>query len=279
MGHRPRFTHLPLLVWLGLAAFLSLGVTEVVLHLRAEPTVVRAPIRPNAATVAPLSQSAHQAVLYGPAPAQLPGTPNFYVTPAASPAVLWRLDAEKNVLVPLGQLAPFSSVQALRLLRPTGLLEVVVSDGQTGFVQAAHVTPGNADAAHRAYCGYNAGVMPADGEVLEHRGSGSGRLEVDNRSMQPAVVKLRDQAGAVVVAVFLAPVGHADLAGLPAGIYRPDYAIGELWSRACGIFAAGMRARRMDGVLVVPRDEHLVVSEDPAGPRASDIADAAFERK
>ena len=33
---------------------------------------------------------------------------------------------------------------------------------------------------------------------------------------------------------------------MPEGVYRPEFAIGELWSRACNMFAAGMRARRME---------------------------------
>ncbi len=120
--------------------------------------VANAGIRPNAATVEPLSPSAHRAVLYGPAPVRLAGTPNFYVVPAGSPAVLWRHDTERNTLVPVGQLPPFSSVQAVRLIRQTGMLEVLVNDRSNGFINADHLMPGNAEAARAAYCSYNAGT-------------------------------------------------------------------------------------------------------------------------
>ena len=273
-----RFFDLPLMAWLGFGAFLSLCMVEVVLHLRAEPQVERKEIRPNAVTVQPLSPSAHQAVLYGPLPARLPGTPNFYVVPAAGPTILWRLDQQHNTLVPLAQLPLFSSVQVVRLYRQNGLLEVLVSDHQNGFVQIAHLTPGNADAAHRAYCGYNAGPTPADGEVLERHGNGGYTLQVDNRAVQPAVVKLREATGTVAFAIFLAPGGHADLAGVPSAAYRAEYAIGELWSRACNTFAAGMRARRLDAAYTIPDNGHLVVPDDNGNP-ASDIPDHVFERK
>ena len=272
-----RFSDLPLMAWLGFGAFLSLCLFEVVLHLRAEPAQgEHKEIRANAVTVPPLSTSAHQAVLYGPLPVRLPGTPNFYVVPAAGPTILWRLDQERNALVPLGQLPLFSSVQAVRLYRQNGLLEVLINDGQNGFIQTTHLTPGNADAAHRAYCGYNAGPTPVDGEILERHGNGGYTLQVDNRAVQPAVVKLREMTGTVAFAIFLAPGGHADLAGIPPATYWAEYAIGELWSRACNTFAAGMRARRLDAAFTIPDNDHLVVSEDKEY-LANDIPDQVFE--
>jgi DnaJ domain len=274
----PRFSDLPVMVWAGVAAFLCLGLYEVTSHLLAPARVVRSDIRPNAAVVEPLSATAHRAVLYGPNPVRLAGIPNFYVLPAGSPAVLFRMDQERNALVPLGQLPPFSAVQAVRLIRQNGMLEVLVNDKGNGFVSADHLTPGNVAAARLAYCGYNAGPSPFDGELLERRGFGGGKLELENRAVQPAVVKLRDEAGAVAVSVFLGPGGHADLNGLPEGVYRAEFAIGELWSRACNVFAAGMRARRMDETLRLPGDSKLVVAPDAAEPAASDISDQAFER-
>jgi hypothetical protein len=236
----------------------------------------REEIRPNAATVAPLSPSAHEAVLYGPKPLRLAGTPNFFVTPDATPAMLWRLDGEHSTLTLIGQLPPFSEVQAIRLIRQSGMLEVLVNEHGNGFISADHLTPGNAEAARRAYCGYNAGPTPYDGELLERRGYGTGSLEMENRAVQPVVVKVRDAAGAVALAVFLGPGGHVALDGLPDGTYRTEFAIGELWSRACNSFAAGMRARRMDAALEVPGVSHLVVVADE--PAAADISDQAFER-
>jgi hypothetical protein len=274
---RPRFTDLPLMLWIGLAAFLCLCVYQAATHLLAPSRMVRQEedIRPNAATVAPLSPTAHEAVLYGPTPVRLAGTPNFYVTPVATPAMLWRLDVEHSTLIPIGQLPPFSAVQAIRLIRQSGMLEVMVNDHGNGFISADHLTPGNAAAARRAYCGYNAGPTPRDGELLERNGYGNGTLEVENRASQPVVVKLRDAAGAVALSVFLGPGGHASLGGLADGAYHTEFAIGELWSRACNSFAAGMRARRMNAALGVPGEQYLVVTADE--PAAADISDQAFE--
>jgi len=275
-GRQLRFLDLSVMLGLGLAAFLCLCVYQAVTHLLAPPRTVQDEIRPNAVAVEPLSAGAHQALLYGATPVRLAGMPNFYVVPAANPAVLWRLDAERNALVPMGQLPPFSAVQAIRLVRQNGMLEVIVNDHSNGFISADHLIPGNAVAARQAYCGYNAGPMPRDGELLERRGNGSATLEMENRAVQPAVVKLRDETGAVVLSVFLAPGGQAVFDGLPAGIYHTEFAIGELWSRACNSFAAGMRARRMDASLKLPADSHLVVT--PEEPAAADIPELAFER-
>jgi hypothetical protein len=275
-SRQPRCFDIPVAIWVGLAAFMCLCVYQATAHLLAPTRTVNEQIRPNAATVAPLSASAHEAVLYGAQPVRLAGSPNFYVVPAATPAVLWRFDPDRNMLLPLGQLPPFSSVQAVRLVRQNGMLEVLVDDHGNGFVSADHLAPGNLAAAHHAYCSYNAGPTPFDGEQLERRGSGPGKLDVENRSVEPAVVKLRDDTGAVALAVFLAPGSHAALDGIPAGNYRTEFAIGELWSRACRSFAAGMRARRLDDPLQVPTENRLVVMPEEQG--AADIPEQAFER-
>jgi hypothetical protein len=217
-------------------------------------------------------------VLYGPAPVRLAGTPNFYVLPAGSPAILWRLDKDRNALAPLGQLPPFSTVQALRLVRPSGMLEVLVNGQGTGFVSVDHVTQGNVAAARRAYCSYNAGPTPFDGELLQRRGFGHGTLHLENRAVQPAVVKLRNAAGAAMLSVFLGPGASASLAGLPEGVYRPDYAIGELWSRACNTFVAGMRARRVDEAIQPGQNSRLVVAPEAEGSLSSEISDQVFDR-
>ncbi|WP_428491198.1 J domain-containing protein [Rhodopila sp.] len=274
-----RASEIPLLIWVGLAAFLCLSVYQAAVHLISpRQKVVQAEIRPNAAVVDPLSPSAHEAVLYGPAPVRLAGVPNFYVGPGAGPAMLWALDKQRNMLLPLGRLPPFSMVQAIRLFSQNGMVEVLVNDRGNGLISAARLTPGDPAAAHRAYCGYNAGPAPRDGELLERRGSGTGRLELENRALQPAVVKLRDDSGAVVVSVFLEPQGHAVLDGVPSGTLHPEFAIGELWSRACNSFAAGMRAWRMQVALPSPAQSRLVVEPDAGPQAAANIPDQAFER-
>jgi hypothetical protein len=278
LGEPPRSFDLPVMIWVGLGAFLCLCVYQAATHLLAPSLTVRDDIRPNAATVMPLSPSAHQEILYGPAPVRLPGTPNFYVVPAANPATLWQLDLERRVLAPLGQLPPFSMVQSVRMISQSGLLEVLLNEHGDGFISADHLTPGNAMAARRAYCGYNAGPAPRDGELLERHGEGGERLEVENRAVQPAVLKLRDDRGAMILSMFLAPTGHAAFDGLPEGTFHAEYAIGELWSRACNSFAAGMRARRVNAVVKLPGASNFVLAPDAGVPAAVDMPDQAFER-
>ncbi|WP_428541597.1 J domain-containing protein [Rhodopila sp.] len=278
-GLQSRASEIPLLVWVGLAAFLCLSVYQAAVHLMTpRPKPAQAEISANAAVVAPLSPSAHEAVLYGPAPVRLAGVPNFYVGPGAGPAMLWTLDRKRNVLLPLGRLPPFSMVQALRLFNQNGMVEVLLNARGNGLISASRLTPGDPAAAHRAYCGYNAGPAPRDGELLERRGSGGGRLELENRALQPAVVKLRDDSGAVVVSVFLEPQGRAVLDGMPNGTLHPEFAIGELWSRACNSFAAGMRAWRMQVALGSAAGSLLVVEPDAGAQAAANIPDQAFER-
>ena len=274
---RFRLTGVSIGVRAGLGAFLCLCVYEAASHVLTPPPANNAGIRPNAQSVEPLSPAAHRAVLYGPAPVRLAGTPNFYVVPAGTPAVLWRLDPERNTLVTWGQLPPFSAVQAVRLVRQNGMVEILVNDKANGFVGADHLTPGNAAAARAAYCGFNSGPTPTDAEVLERRGDGKNALEVENRAVQPAVVKLRDETGAVAIAVFLNPGSHADIDGLPEGTFHPEFAIGELWSRACNAFAAGMRARRMENPIRLPGSTSIAVAPDSEA--ASDISDQAFAKE
>ena len=104
-------------------------------------------------------------------------------------------------------------------------------------------------------------------------------MEIENRAVQPAVVKLRDTAtGAVALSVFLGPGGQAGFDRLPEGIYSTEFAIGELWSRACNIFAAGMRARRMSGLVTISGTSPAVVAPEANDPATADIPDQAFER-
>jgi hypothetical protein len=79
--------------------------------------------------------------------------------------------------------------------------------------------------------------------------------------------------------VFLAPHDRTIVANLPDTVYRPDFAIGELWSRACNGFAAGMRAQRFAGYASPSGLSPLVIPPDlSVAPAPEDISDAAFER-
>jgi hypothetical protein len=271
---------MPVPVWIGLGLFLMLCIVEVAVHLSAAPGD-REPVTDIPATaqpVAPLTQMAHREVLYGPTPTHLPGVANFYVTPTGGTALLYHLQPDQKTLTPAGQLPPFSTVEGLRLYRQNGFVEIVTGEHTTAFIQAAHLTPGNLLASHQAYCGYNAGKGPQDGEVLTRNGNGSETLAINNRSVEPAVVRLRDQEGSDVASVFLSPGSQTELTGLPAGDYHTEYAIGELWSRACNSFAAGMRAWRLRKTVRVPSGDPLVITDDRPEADVEDVSQQVFEQ-
>ncbi len=250
----PRLADLPLAVWaaLGIAGLLAAG--EAVLHLTASPTNNTVNVPATAPSVTP------RVPPVASRPLRLIGTPNVYVTPADSPALVLRYDQPLDKFVPVGQLPAFSAVQAMRVLRDHGLVEIRLTATTTGFIDAARLEPGNVTAARQAYCTYNSGSPPTNGEVLTRHAEGVGQTTIENHSGQPMVVKLRDRNGMTVAMVYVALDGNTTVSGLPGGAYRPEYATGELWSRACNNFSAGMRARRfaafadlpMPGALVIP---------------------------
>ena len=277
----PRPRDLPVVVWGGMAALLMVGVIEIGLHLRTPNTPARAhqePIPANARTVPPLPPGEPARATYGAAPVRLAGDPNFYVVPASSPTILWRADDKRQGLVPWGQLPPFSAVQGIKLNKTTGMVEVRVTDNANGFMEAGRLTPGDITTAARAWCTYNTGPLPVDGEVLTHAASGPAKLAIGNRTGQPAVVKVRSPEGSVLASVYLGPGGEAALDGLPDEPVRLDYATGEVWSRACHGFAASMRARRLND-LVSPGGIGRLEIPPPAHVGVSDITDREFVRE
>jgi hypothetical protein len=275
----PRLRDLPIAVWAGMAVVLLVGVVEVGLHLRPAPAQEkRATIPARAWDVPPLAANEPAPALYGPVPVQLAGTPNYYIVPTASAAMLWRVDEARHTLMPWGQLPAFSSVQALRLLKPSGMVEIKVTDTANGYIEAGRLTPGDTAAATRAWCTYNAGPTPENGEVLSHTAMGHAELSVINRTGQLAVVKIRSAAGAVVASVFLAPGGATTMDALPDDPVQLDFATGEVWSRACRGFAAGMRAQRLPGLVAIGTDMQLAIPPDPQA-KPVDLSDQAFEQE
>jgi hypothetical protein len=192
------------------------------------------------------------------------------------------LDDQRRLL-PWGSLPAFSAVQGLRLFKSNGMVEVKVTDNATGFVEAARLTPGDTAAAARAWCTYNAGPTPANGEVLSRHSQGPANLSIDNRSGQPAVVKIRSADGAVIVSVFLGPGGQATMDGLPGEPARLEFATGEVWSRACHGFEAGMRAQRLANLVTIGtgtigNGARLAIPPD-ASVAVTDLTDQAFEQE
>ena len=271
----PRLSDLPIALWAGLGALVCVAAVMAVVQFsrpRAPPPgpVIR-PVLPSAPTITPPPAPQMVATASGPA--------THYVLPAGDDAVLWQHDTARGAYLPAGHVAAFNPVQVRGLVPQHGLAEIALADGSSGFVDAARLTPGDRAAARRAECAYNAGPSPRNGEVLGRHGLGAARLEISNRAGRPAVVKLRDASGQAAATVFVAPHDSAIVANLPDTVYRPDFAIGELWSRTCNGFVAGMRAQRFAGYASPAGLSPLVIPPDlSVAPAPMDIPDAVFEQ-
>jgi hypothetical protein len=274
---QPRLSDLPVALWAVMGGVALIAAIQVARNLAADTAPVQQPAIPAHAPRVEAAPAERAAAV--PAPPVLPGNANFFVVPSSGPTVLWERDGSGDKFRPAGQLPPFSAVQGLRFFRDLGLVEVRVTESRTGFIDASRITPGNAAAAHRAYCAYNAGSPPDNAEILDRRGTGPGKVLIENRSTQPAVVKLRNSAGIAAATVFLAPGGKAQVDGLPQQQYRAQFALGEMWSRTCHTFAAGMRAQQFAGYAGLDELTPLAVPPDVAAPvQVLDIPDQVFER-
>ncbi len=79
--------------------------------------------------------------------------------------------------------------------------------------------------------------------------------------------------------MFVAPGATASVTDLPDGSYRPEFAIGELWSRACHDFTAGMRAQRLPATASLAALSPLVIPPElSVPPRPVDIPDRHSNR-
>ncbi len=268
----PRLSDLPPAVWAAFGCVLCLALAMTLVQVnRSPPTPTGPEIRP----VAPPGRSTGAR----PAPASVPATgpSTHYVLPGTD-AVLWRHDAARDAYVPAGHVAAFTPVQALNLVPQHGLMEIRLADGSSGFIDAARVTAGDRDEARRVYCAYDAGPAPGNGEILGRSATGPAQVALSNRGPLPVVVKLRDGSGRAIAAVFLEPGRSTVLGDLPDIAYRPEFAVGELWSRACNGFAAGMRAQRFSYYASPAGLSPLVIPPDISGaPEPEYIPDAAFK--
>ena len=262
----PRLADLPIALWATLGGVFVLAVAMAFVQLGRPPAPPARP-RPPPQVVAASPIPA--------APPAAPAMPTHFVVPAGIAAVLWQHSTQRDGFVPRGQVPDFTSVQALREVPEHGLVQVRLGDGREGFVEASRLTPGDGDAARRAYCMYNAGAPPRNGEVITSHALGASALDVENHAGEAAVVKLRDPAGRAVFAIYVAPGGALHIVDLPDASYQLELAVGEVWSRACGVFSVGMRAERLVNVLPVGALSPLVIPPD-AAQRVEDISDADF---
>lgn len=272
----PRLSDLPVALWAGIGGVFCLAAIMAMVQFggptpHPQGPVIR-PFAPPAAVAKPRPAP--------PVVASADGPMTHYVVPGSGDSVVWRHDTARDDYLPAGYLPAFSSVGAVGLVTQHGLMEIRLAGGGSGFIDAARLEPGDRAAARRAYCAYNAGPSPENGEVLSRHGEGAVRLRISNRGPQPAVVKLRDPSGSAAATVFVAPGSTAAVADLPDAAYRPDFAIGELWSRTCNTFAAGMRAERF-AVSVLPSDQSplLIPPDLSVTPAPADIPDADFEHE
>jgi hypothetical protein len=88
------------------------------------------------------------------------------------------------------------------------------------------------------------GRAPRTGEILQRHGTGPHRVIIENGGSAEAVVKMRDDHHRTALAVYVGPYGTAQVDHFPSGRFRPEFATGQDWSRACGVFLSGMRVQR-----------------------------------
>ncbi len=243
----PRPTGLAAGLWAGGAAvaLLALAIGLGGLGRSRPPPAARSLGRAAPPAAAPSTpQSPPTALPTAPPPLPTSEASNGYVLPAGDAATLWRRGSGDSRYLPAGQLAPFTSLVTAPEPIPGGMVAVRTADGRDGFVYADRVAPGDAAAAMKARCIYEAGPPPANNEILARRGTGRAAIAVQNLRDQPVVLKMRDASGASAASVFISPRATVTLDHLPAGDYRPEFAFGELWSHGCGRFMAGMRPQR-----------------------------------
>jgi hypothetical protein len=262
-----------------MAALLAVGAIEVGLHLAAAPAPERVSTVPALARDVPPPTTADPApATFGPAPVRLAGVANYYTLPAANLTTLWRQDDQRHGLVPWGQLPPFSAVRGLRLNKDNGMVEVKVTESANGFIDAARLTPGDTGAAVRAWCTFHAGLTPENGEILSHAADGHAHLDLENRTGLAAVVKLRTAGGSVAASVFLAMGGHVRLDRLPEDPVTVEFATGEVWSRPCRGFTAGMRAQTLADPIAIGQVMAIALPPE-TGAAPAELPDQLFERE
>jgi hypothetical protein len=278
---------LPLPAWAALFVVLVVALSEALLRFGLTagaqgPGRAPAAVTPKLADVMPKPAPPRPpppAVAPDP-PAPAAGvSPTHYVLPAGDPATLYRFDAARASYAPVGEIAPFTSVEALRQVPDRGFVEVRLPDGQVGFVAAARLTTGGVGEARRAFCIQNAGTTPRSGEVLSHEGHGATRVEIDNRGYVSLVARLRDAQDQPIATMFVAPSASATLSDLPGGAVTVQVAAGDLWSRRCGMFMAGMRTQAFPAEpLGTEAPARFVVPPPADAPPLRDIPEDAFSR-
>ena len=237
---RPGFSGLPMIVWLSILGVGVVAAVSAILRLAASPPAAEPP-RTAVAEPEPTPGPAITTI-------RLAGPPTHYVAPGNGPAPLWR-DISGDRLVSAGALPAFTSVRAVGAVPERGMLIIALADGSHMYMDAARLEPGGVADARQAYCADQAGAPPGNAELLAQRGRGDSQLVLINRGPEPVAVKLRGSANEAQALIYIAPGMRVTALRLPGGPWHADLAIGELWSRACGRFAAGMETVRLPGII------------------------------
>ncbi|MGE0224648.1 MAG: J domain-containing protein [Acetobacteraceae bacterium] len=236
-------------------------------------------IRPNAPVVAPAEPETVSKSRRGGGVPHLAGVADHYVAPGLGPAILWEYVADRRQIQPIDEIDPFTGVRVLQPAIVAGMAEVQLTQGRTGLVHASRLVAGDQSVARRAFCAYHAGPPPSHSEILHQTGEGNARIRIRNQAAVSAVVKLRHRH-TTTLTMFLAPGQETTAHRLPAGSYAVDYAMGELWSRGCGLFVAGMRAQRLPILSLGAALTVMTVPPDPGAAMAPlDISEEAFARE
>jgi len=262
---------LRLFLWIGFLVLSTAGAGWLMLAIARGPTSGLGAAGPVPAAPTEVAAARPRLPLAHP-----DGPPNHYVLPGLGAARVWQRDPSSGGEArPVAELPDFAPVNVRGLDPTSGRMEISLAGGSVGFVSAARLAAGDETAAHLAMCADRAGPPPASGEVLTRGGTGSAWVALHNRDVEPVVVKLRDARGRVVASMFLGPGARGVLRRLPPGPWITDFAVGEFWSRACQMFAAGERAQRFRGAL----GSGSVVDLPPDLPPPAmpvDISDSVF---
>lgn len=123
----------------------------------------------------------------------------------------------------------------------------VTSDVGVGYVAGQYLRKGPGKDAFMALCRLSERARPATGTILEARHDGPHTLAITNDGTRDAVLKLRNDVGAVIMAVYLRAGENTEVRGITSGDYIVKVARGRDFSPNCNIFTESLSIRRAPG--------------------------------
>jgi len=193
-----------------------------------------------------------------PPAVRLPGSKDIRHV-ATDTATIWITENGKSVTG--GYLPQFTTVEVVRLSSNPDFVVAVLPDGQSATLAAAALAAGNGKAAKAQWCQDLVQEPPHNGEVLRKLRSGPNRAVVTNSDGDAAVLKFRDAAGAVDVALFLNGRSQSLIEDFPDGSYHLEFATGRRWNRKCGFFEQAMSTQRFPTLEVFASWEEVEIRQ------------------